>query len=481
MCASKGYVYPIYDEVVNLVAQFATPTEGATFLLQYEEAIKQYYRDIHPERVKATERRYRIAAIEVCCQAGWLDEAVGIVQLERDFALPDQTYGLLLQTLHERRTGPIAIVEHLRLLDEFKRDTKGRLDSHPQLPKPTASVPSVYDTQSLRASKPPKISLPLWEPIPVSRTAVAAQLRALRSVLSAPHPLSQTGLLPFLRNATRVGVTPHTLLLLRTKAMSRGAQLATSWLQAELKFHASEANHIQVLSLFVKHAPCSSILSPAFEHTLHDILRTKKLQLRTSPLIPDIKISKHDHWMLYKAIIILAAHLPRRLIAIQTLYTAYLESTTMPKGSSRIFAAFIWAFAQCGSLREAALVSHDMQIKGVVPNVRQDVMLAWAYARAGDVDKAMGLLTMIEHRVREKGTSRLVMPQLVVYGRVIGGFMQAKLFVQAQEVEKRMKRTVSYTRGLNRHLDKMLDSLSSKSIECSVVVNESRIDLTYIR
>jgi PPR repeat len=475
MCASKGYFHPIYNEVVNLVARFATPTEGAAFLLHYEEAVRQYHRDIHPECIKITGRRYRIAAIEVCAQAGWLDQALEILQLERDFALPNQTYGLLVQALHnEGRLGDIAIVKDLRSYDDFMQ---GRFDLSSRSQTSTSPIPSVYDTQSSPVSKSTKLPSPSWKPILVSRRNVAAQLRAVRRILSSAIPPSQTELIAFLRNATRAGVTPRTLSLLRRKALSQGGRHATTWLHTELRFYASEKNYSHVISLFDSFPP-PSILNPVFEHTLQRILRATNLDvstLSTCPLVPSPKISKHDYWIIHKAIITLAVNLPWPLATIQTVYTAYLSSTTPLKGSSRVFATFVWAFAHCGSLEEAARVPHDMQIKGLVPNARLDIMLAWAYARAGDVDKAMRLLTKIEGGIGENGRSRLVMPQLVVYGRVIEGFVQAGLFVQAQEVEKRMRRTVSYSRGLNRHLDEVLDTLSSRSVCCSVLLVDELI------
>jgi hypothetical protein len=159
LSACRGYIHPIYNEVVNLIARFDTPAEGANFLLHYEEAVRQYHRYSHPARVKTAGRWHRTAAIEVCCQAGWLDEALQILQLERDFALPDQTYLLLLQSLRDKqRSGDVAIVKYERLRDGSRRDTKGRFTSHSQLGGPTPSIPSVYDTQS---SHEPKQKEPL--------------------------------------------------------------------------------------------------------------------------------------------------------------------------------------------------------------------------------------------------------------------------------------------------------------------------------
>jgi len=220
--------------------------------------------------------------------------------------------------------------------------------------------------------------------------------------------------------------------------------------------------------LSTRYIPASSILTPVFEQTLHRILVTKHLDYPTGTPNPEIKLSKHDCWVVYKAIIMLAVNLPCPHAIIQALYTEYLANTTPPRGSSHVFASFIWAFAYSGSLQEAAMIPGDMHKKGLVPNIRHDVMLAWAYARAGDAVKAMWLLTTIEHSIRNNGKNGPVMPQLVVYSRVIEGFLQAKLFVQAKEVEKRMREAVPYSRGLNRHMDKVLDSLSLKSGEISI-------------
>jgi pentatricopeptide repeat protein len=217
--------------------------------------------------------------------------------------------------------------------------------------------------------------------------------------------------------------------------------------------------------LFIEHFPLPSILTPFFEHTLRRILSAKNLDLPTSVPVPGFKISKHDRWIIYKAIITLAVDLSQPLPTIRTLYSAYLAGTTELKGSPRVFAAFIRAFAYCGSLDEAALVPHDMRTKGLEPNVRQDVVLAWAYARVGEVDKAMALLIKIERDVRDDGRSRLVMPQLAVYGWVIEGFVQAGLYAQARGVEERMKRRISYRSGLNRRLDEVLNRLRSDSVD----------------
>lgn len=464
MCASKGYLHPIYDEVVSLIARFGTPKEGATFLIEYEQAVKQYYLDTRPGSVNAKDKRYRITAIEVCCQAGWLDEALEIIQLERDFALPHKTYALLLQVLRDgQRLEAIAIVERIKLRDESLY-IKQRIRSHSETRKSIPSVPNAYDNQSSRVWRPTQ--LPTWAPMIISRTAVAVELRQIRTYLSAADSPSQTPLLSFLRRATRAGITPRTLSLLRRKAMSVRGRRATSWLHAELRFHASEMNHLQIISLFAEHMQISSLRNPVFEQTLRQILLENNLPFSTTEVYPKAKISKHDYWIIYKAIIILAIRLPERLATIQPLYDAFLQSTALRKGFTRVLATFIYAFARCGNLEEAERVPHDLRSKGISHNIREDTMLAWAYARAGDVNKAMALLKITERGVRK---NKLVLPQLMVYGRVIDGFLKAGLFVQAQNVAERMKQTISYRPGLNHHLDGVLDSLESKLVGCSVI------------
>lgn len=276
MCASKGYGRHIYSEVVNLITRFATPSEGARFLLLYEMAVRQYYQQISPGPSQAPAKRCRIAAVEICCQVGWLDEALEILQLQRDFALPDHTYKLLLYTLQARqRLGEVALVEELRLRDKSQLSTTGHLHSHSHSQSHYTPLPSAYDTQSFHASTRPP--LPNSKPISISRTSVAAQ-------------------------------------------------------------------------------PGAIIKSPS------------------------------------------------------------------------------------------------------------NGMLGWAYARAGDVDNAMRVLIDIERWTEENGKDNQVLRQLVAYRRVIKGFMQAGLIDQAHEIEKRMRRKVAYTRGLNRQLDRVLDWLSSRLV-----------------
>jgi hypothetical protein len=126
LCASKGYTNPIFREIANIVVQFSTPPNGATFLLDFEEAFRVYQQNRHPENARRTTTRQRITTIEICCQAGWLDEATKILQLHRDFALPDQTYTLLLRLCRDKqKTENVRTIEDLRM-----REFRDRLTLH---------------------------------------------------------------------------------------------------------------------------------------------------------------------------------------------------------------------------------------------------------------------------------------------------------------------------------------------------------------
>lgn len=115
ICASKGYTEPIFREVFQFVVRYARAMQGGKFMLDIEKAATQYQLDHHPENATLTAQKYRALAVEICVQVGWIATASKIIQLQRDFPLPDRTYRFLLERLKARnRPSDRPLIKKLR-------------------------------------------------------------------------------------------------------------------------------------------------------------------------------------------------------------------------------------------------------------------------------------------------------------------------------------------------------------------------------
>ncbi|TFK38013.1 hypothetical protein BDQ12DRAFT_134595 [Crucibulum laeve] len=106
IAASKGYVRAVYLSVVRAAIPFGSLKSlyGPAFLRDMETAATEYEKKYRPENIEAVTAWCREAAVEVCCQAGWLRDAIRLVLKKRDFIMQDKTYDYLVDKMRKDKT-----------------------------------------------------------------------------------------------------------------------------------------------------------------------------------------------------------------------------------------------------------------------------------------------------------------------------------------------------------------------------------------
>ncbi|KAF8068708.1 hypothetical protein FPV67DRAFT_1668779 [Lyophyllum atratum] len=516
MCASKGYLQPMFDEILPIVVRFASADAGVRWLYDMERAAVQYQSTHYPREAEETARRYRNFAIEICCEAGWLDHAMSLVELERNFTLSNRTYTLLIQALEDGgRRDVIKTVERHMNYDKSRLNL-GDLKSMPfNLSRPTADVTGVDIPQRSLPPSPVTRSTPhpgaatahsliaeefkrTAKPV-ISRQGVAAQLRFFKSThrtRTSPNPLQ---IIHFLSAFKTVGGSHRVIRWLRHRALSGGKHYNIAWMKAELRYHNNERNYAEVLRLYMTYFDTKLPLPGIFTHTLLRIAAQQQLCVRPAPFP---KYVLRDRWLVLKPLIRLALGLPWPLATMQALYASYRAATrdvrTPNREAYEVLSTFVGAFGACGSPEDARGVLGDSEggAGGGMPYLRQVETMAGVLAGAGRVEEAMGLLGRIEAGAddKRKGTRRgkgmrvrgydgkveVALPRLTTYGRMIEGFTAAGLLEPALEVERMMKMRFEYEYGVNKRLDGALKGLWALEMERALGQTSDHLSLIWL-
>ncbi|KAG5642082.1 hypothetical protein DXG03_003635 [Asterophora parasitica] len=513
--ASKGYLRPMFYEILPILIRFTSSDDVAEWLVRVEQAAVQYQSQVNSgEALWKTSKRYRAYAVEICCQTGSLDYAVAILQLERDFTLPSRTYTLLTDLLQEAgRTNDIETVERFRNLDAAQVRPDGRLGEykrpsfcHDILPQPHIDdISNLIDSSAvaIRGEHTYK-TLHVQDVLArnVTRRNVAIQLRFFKRWLFTKAFPDTLQTIRFLADFRTVGGSTRVITWLRHRALAASPYCNMAWMKAELRYHNTERNYAEILRLYLTYVDTSNTravtLSGNFPDVLQRIAEQHDLPMPSnnqSPLpqpdehgrrqgkseanlLPDNYLPKYvlrDRWLILKAIIRLSPSLPSPLPTLNALYASYREATdgveTFNREANEVLAAFIAALGECGGTVEAIKVMKD---SGETPYLRQVETLAGVLARAGGVKEAMKLVRSIERGADTKGSAHhpgslrvkgydgkviVAEPRLTTYGMVIGGFVEAGLLEPALEVMRMMKKRFKYSYGLNRKLDEAMRGL----------------------
>ncbi|RDB30819.1 hypothetical protein Hypma_005790 [Hypsizygus marmoreus] len=495
IAASLGYVDPILQEILDLLVRFSTPEVGAAFMHDVENAAVQYWLARQPERADAASRNCRSLAIHCFCQAGWLSQAIQFMRLDRDYDFAQEMYILLLDSLRKAgRRDDVDEVEHMyfsatlrgdRRIEPSTSRTPFRLNvSHPERTIQPTQRGALYTVDTNDADK----SLPSIMPVvannpnppwilvgeelkdrPVSRATVAFQLRFISRWLKRNRMPEIIQIIRFMDDLTTVGGSPRVIVWLRHRALRKSEYLALNWMKAELRYNNIEEQYEKIVGLFLAYLTPMIPLPDTFSRTLAQIVEQKNYRIPESTYP---KHAFHDRWLLMKAIIKLALDLPNPERTIRKLYSDYLHALskqrTFTRERSEVLSTLISAFGRCSGADAALQVLNDARMRGRVLNQREYEVLIGVLAQAGKSDKAIRMLKEIEkgsatgqglQGMGPDGEVKVVTPRLTTYGRAIEGFVEAGLLEPALEVEGMMKRTLSYTYGLNKRLDAVMRSL----------------------
>ncbi|KAF5381310.1 hypothetical protein D9615_008382 [Tricholomella constricta] len=495
--ASKGYLQPMFHEILPILIRFASAEVGANWLHEMERAVVQYQSTANPREAAETARRYRAYGVEICCEAGWLDYAMSIVQLERDFTLPTRTYKLLIKLLQD--AGRSDDIETIQNFFNFDASQSRSVGLGVFIPPPfrlgplrppgnhlavSDEAPQALPFTASMEHQPPRIyTLAVQDAFKrnITRRNVAIQLRFFKRWLSNKSCPDSVQIIRFLSDYRIVGGSQRIITWLRHRALSASPYCGMAWMKAELRYHNVERNYTEILRLYRTYldTASTSTLPGIFPSILTRLAKQHRLPTAPSPAarararaLP--KPALRDRWLVLKPMIRLATGLPRPLATLQALYASYRTATagveTFNREANEVLAAFVVAFGECASPDDAVRVLKDT---GETPYLRQVETLAGVLARAGRVEEAMGLLRRIERGAEGRGRGggegmrvkgydgkvSVAVPRLTTYGRVIEGFAEAGLLEPALEVERMMKRRFKYGYGLNRKLDEAMRGL----------------------
>ncbi|KAG5634210.1 hypothetical protein H0H81_002879 [Sphagnurus paluster] len=451
LSASKGYLQPMFSEIVPILKRSATADVGANWLHDVERVAVQYS---NAGDAVTTARRYRACGVEICCEAGWLDHAISIVKLERKFTLPRRSYVLLLRSLRDAgRLDEVQLVE--RHLDINAARARLRVVTPNGVVQQPASTAELKDI--------PKRT--------VNRQVVAATLRSLKSQLQSQSCPAPIDLIRFLADFRTVGGSQRVIQWLRHRALLASAYCNISWLKAELRYHNIERNHREILRLYLTYLHTTP-LPGIFPYTLTRLANQYGIQAAPAEYP---KYILHDRWLVLKPIIRLVPELPWALATLRALYNGYRGEKAFAREVRETRAAFISTFGVCGAADDVRQVFEDA---GTTPPLALVEAYVEALARTGHVEEAMGLLAEIEAGGSKRGSGMRVMgydgrvevavARLTTYGRVIEGFVQVGMLQEAQEVERMMRRRFAYEYGLNRKLDEAMRNLWALEMEHAV-------------
>lgn len=311
----------------------------------------------------------------------------------------------------------------------------------------------------------------------VNRSTLAADLRSIKRALGwlddtlLPNPAP---LVRFLQDFIDFGGSPHSLTILRHKALNKWG---TRWMKAELRMYSYQSDSDALLRLYLTYADTASVPFPSvFEYTLSRIVAQRRFNITPSPY------PKHiiwDRWLTLKAIIRLSIHLPWPLATITALFNSYIRAlpdVISNRERKEVFSTFIWAFGECGAPDAAEGVLHAARAAGRLPDQRLYEVFAGVVAQAGNAARAFRLLKAMENgksgqdpKLQVADPSgrwrEVAQPRLATYGRIIEGFVKTGMLEQALKVEWMMKKSIPYRYGVNERLDKTMRALWALEVE----------------
>ncbi|KAK7044697.1 hypothetical protein R3P38DRAFT_174552 [Favolaschia claudopus] len=478
LCASKGYGLLVWDDLVHLMTQFAPAYEAVAFFRSYESALLQYYTNHHPGFVEETASNQRNALIMLCCEAGWLDQAVQLVQDSQGFRVLAGCLRLI-DILRARNDA-----ESVALVESIIR--KGRATEpsvpHPSdfvIPSPNSFIarrlgaffhPASHSQEAAR-SLPPAV-YPIRAIIegvqpPRSRAWVAARLRELRGAirrrsLTTYTPPGST-LHQLMAHYSANDGQSRGLLHLRKEALLSSDPSSYTWLCKEMYYLHESRKFADIVALFDANFD-DAFLPPHPWRVIRGALIPIDLW-RTVQTVPrKMKISNADAWVIWNALVRLSASIADvdvdSLSLLEDLHHSTVhfasnlrssEFRAFPTSYTAVLRSIIWGYGELSEIDKAVAAASDLSLIGQLDLTTVGVFdeLAGLHARSGNVAAATQILESLEK----------VGPRLPIYGVMMDGYIHAGLIAEALKLEARMKRECKYIPGRNWRMDATLQAL----------------------
>ncbi|KAG6837146.1 hypothetical protein H0H93_014051 [Arthromyces matolae] len=418
LSARKGYLQPILNQTLPLLARFTPAELGIAWLREMELAFTMYLsRFASPSTLPNIANHFYNLSVKVCCSAGWVSQAE--ILLKSKQPLSSETRALLS-----------------RLLPNFGPSRS----EHPvQATRPHDHQKVVHCPAASASAESSGLS-----PSYLSRQRLLTQLRHLDSQLCRRNIIVAPDVTAFISCFQEFGAAHDTLSQLRYQALLAGCPVSTSWLEGELKFYSNDRQWENILKLHLTYFNSTPELPGPFKDALKTIADFR--QITTVP-IARIKLTSTSRRIVLKAIIRLTCTLPDPLMTLEALYKSFQEEmATNFYDVYELQPAFVLSFGDCDAPHDAVRVFKD---SGDSPPLKTVETLAEVLACAKRVDKAIALLKSIELGQMKvmlyNGKVDRVGAGPSTYERVINGFVKAGLLEPALEVEAMMLKKCPYS------------------------------------
>ncbi|KAJ7778307.1 hypothetical protein B0H16DRAFT_883743 [Mycena metata] len=447
ICAAKGYHQLVWDDLVDLMGKFQKPNIAMEFFLAFEAAMLRYYSKNHPGFVEETASRQRHLLIMFCCDVGWLDEAVWLIQ-DPSAHLSTRACERLIHLLRVRQgdsdLANITMLEQCLQRQRPARTPTSRDASHSPKHFSTRAIIEGLQTHQ-------------------SRTWIASQLRNVKRLLSQRslvlHRPPGNSLHSFMAHYNACRGSTNALSTLRKRALIASDPCSHTWLCKEMFYLHEARKFAEIIALFD-----ANFESSFLPHEPWRILRAHAPNgVYERHVVPTrLEISGADAWVIWNALVRLSASvdLPTPLRILETLHHSAVHFSSMltdrqfrafPTSYTAVFRSIIWAYGELGEVDKAAAAAGDMTLIGKLhpSNVGLVDELAGVHARAGNVRAATRLLDSVEQ----------LGPRLAPYGVLMDAYLQKGRVDEALKLEVRMKEKCVYIPGANWRMDSTLKAL----------------------
>ncbi|KAJ7211238.1 hypothetical protein GGX14DRAFT_449577, partial [Mycena pura] len=466
VCAAKGYGQLVWDDLVFLIGRFQHAQKAVDFFLAFESALLQYYAKYYPGQVEHIVNRQRHLLVMLCCDAGWLEEAVQVVKDSSAYRIKqagERLIGLL------RARGDVASVA---LVKKCLSKSTSDIDPGNGLQRKPSTVQlfststesrevahSFYSTRSIiEGSKTLR-----------SRTWIASKLRQVKNLLS------QRSLVHFRPPGSELhSIMAHYdackgyrrgLITLQKRALSASDPCSYTWLCKEMFYLHESRKYADIVALFGLNFR-TDFLPPKPWQTVRETAAPSEPSRIAHTVPTKLEILPADAWVVWNALVRLSVFTATPLPVLQTLHHSVVHySSTLtdrqfrayPTSYTTVFRSIIWAYGEIGEVDRAVATTRDVNLIGKLhpSNVGLLDELAAVHARSSNVAAATRLLTSLEE----------IGPRLATYGVMMDAYLHAGLADEALQLERRMKQKCAYVPGVNWRMDATLSKLAALRAE----------------
>ncbi|KAJ7267020.1 hypothetical protein B0H12DRAFT_144264 [Mycena haematopus] len=481
VCAAKGYGQLVWDDLVLLMSRFEHADQAIAFFRSFETALLKYYSKYHPGFVEEAASRQRYLLILLCCEAGWLEEAVQIVQDSSAYRILGACEQLIAALRARNDLANIALVETCL---QGRRRTEAlpltKMSDDHTIPKPTIAQrisdlfgPLRAAQPSSSSSSPSSSSAQFYstravierKTAPRSRTWTAIRLRQLkRAILDrslAIHEGSGKTLHQLMAHYSAYNGHSRGVRALRRRALSASDPSSYTWLCKELYYLHESRQFADIAAVFEANFH-DDFLPPLPWRTLRAAAAPTQ-PWRTVHTVPTkMNISNADSWIIWNALVRLSVSVadPPSLPMVEDLHHSVVHFASkltdrqfqaFPTSYTTVFRSIVWAYSELSEMDKAVAAAGDLSLIGKLHMSSVGIFdeLAAAHARSRNVPAATQLLLSLE----EFG------PRLATYGVMMDAYLQADLVDEALKLETRMKQKCEYIPGRNWRMDATLNAL----------------------